>query len=257
MGDTTNVNEQIKDIVRSLGIIEEEINFYKTQTALGIIEIGKRLIEAKEQLKHGEWGKWLEEKVDFKKSTANNFMRVAKEFPNFQTLGNLTQSKLFALLDVPEEKREDFIQENDVNEMTTRQLKDKIRSLKDEAIEIDEMKVIDIEVEKLKLFYLHNKYFKNITGEEWIGFLNSIQSEGVIQPILISQDYVIVSGHQRVRACKDLNLETIPCRIKKYINNENELKEEAMLRDCLLSNFKLHSDDFEIARNALQEHGWL
>lgn len=76
---------------------------------------------------HGEWGKWLEEKVDFKRSTAQNFIRVANEFSNYQTIGNLTQSKIFALLDVPSEEREDFISQphgvngqiNTVDEMTS------------------------------------------------------------------------------------------------------------------------------------------
>ena len=246
-----------KNIVRSLAVIEAEIHFYKQQTATGIIEIGKRLIEAKEQLQHGQWGKWLEEKVDFSQNTAGQFMRVAKEFSNSESVKNLGTRKLFLLLDVPAEKREEFIENNNLDKMTTRQLQENINNLKDKPLEIDEMKVIHIEVKKLKPFSQHSKYFKNMTGEEWIRFLNSVQEEGIIEPILISQDYVIISGDQRVRACKDLDMKTIPCRIKKYIDNENKSKQNAMLHDCLTSNLKLHADDFYIARDALKEHGWL
>ena len=246
-----------KIIVRSLEVIEAEINFYKQQTATGIIEIGKRLIEAKEQLQHGQWGKWLEEKVDFSQNSAGQFMRVSREFSNSESVKNLGTRKLFLLLDLPAEKREEFIDNNDLEEMTTRQLKENISNLKDRPIEIDEMKVIDIEVEKLKPFSLHSKYFKNMTGEEWIRFLNSVQDDGIIEPILISQDYVIISGDQRVRACKDLDIKTIPCIMKKYTDNGNKSKQDAMLHDCLASNLKAHSDDFYIASNALKEHGWL
>lgn len=53
--------------------------------------------------------KWLEERVEFSQSTATRFMNVANEFGNSSTLKNLNQSKLFALLEVPKEERQDFI----------------------------------------------------------------------------------------------------------------------------------------------------
>lgn len=105
-------------------------NFYKQQTAQNIIEIGKRLIKAKEQLAHGEWGKWLEEKVEFKSTTASKYMRVAREFSNFQTCENLTQSKIFTLLELPSEDREEFLEENPVEDMTTRELMEAIKAKK-------------------------------------------------------------------------------------------------------------------------------
>lgn len=82
---------QMNERQRPLEVIESENNFYKTQTATGIIEIGKRLIEAKEQLSHGQWGDWLKEKVEFSQATANRFMRVANELANSSTLTNLSQ----------------------------------------------------------------------------------------------------------------------------------------------------------------------
>lgn len=120
---------------RPLEVIETEINFYKQQTASGIIEIGKRLIEAKKQLSHGEWGKWLEDKVDFSSRTAQKFMKCAEEFSNTSPVANLGQSKLFALLSVPSEEREEFInephqingEEKTVFEMTKRELEQTIK----------------------------------------------------------------------------------------------------------------------------------
>ena len=47
-----------------------EILILKDQTAQNIIEIGRRLIEVKERLEHGEYLKWLKEKVDFTERTA-------------------------------------------------------------------------------------------------------------------------------------------------------------------------------------------
>lgn len=154
--------------IQSIDTLTTEILILKQQTAQNIIEIGKRLISVKESLPHGEWGKWLEEKVQFKKSTANNFMRVANEFSNLQTFGDLNQSKIFALLDVPTEEREEFVskphevngQAKMVDEMTTRELQQAIKEkqalekkLKDaeERIEKSNTKLSKVETEKNKI----------------------------------------------------------------------------------------------------------
>ncbi|MBU3126769.1 DUF3102 domain-containing protein [Clostridium tagluense] len=121
-----------------------EILILKQQTAQNIIEIGKRLIAAKGNLPHGEWGKYLDEKVDFSQRTANNFMKVANEFSNSQTLANLSQSKVFALLSLPQEERETFVKENPVDEMSTRELqqaiKDRDKAEKEKEIYASAMK---------------------------------------------------------------------------------------------------------------------
>lgn len=121
----------MNQIVRPIEVIETEINFYKQQTATGIIEIGKRLIEAKSQLQHGEWGKWLEEKAEFTREHASRIMKVANEFGNMTSVSHLGTKKLFLLLDVPQEEREDFVEQNNVSEMTTRELQEAIKARKE------------------------------------------------------------------------------------------------------------------------------
>jgi hypothetical protein len=115
---------------RPLTLIEAEINFYKAQAANSIFEIGKRLIEAKELVAHGEWEQWLNEKVEFSQNTAGQFMRVAKEFSNSEPVKNLGTRKLFALLGVPEVQRQDFFAENDLDTMTTRQVEAAVKEYK-------------------------------------------------------------------------------------------------------------------------------
>lgn len=124
------------------GSIEQltaEIRILKHQTAINIIEIGSRLIKAKELVPHGEWGRWLEEQVDFTDRSAQRFMRAAREFSNTTAMSGLSPTKVFALLDVSIEERERFIQEpqqlptgetKTVNEMTTRELQEAIKARK-------------------------------------------------------------------------------------------------------------------------------
>lgn len=123
-----------------------QILILKQQTAANIIEIGKRLITVKDNLAHGEWESWLNSKVDFSYRQAARFMQVAKEFSNMPTLAGLNTSKIYALLDLPTDQRETFVKENNVSEMTTRQLQQAIKEKKEA-----EKKAFELQVEKSRV----------------------------------------------------------------------------------------------------------
>lgn len=108
-----------------------EILILKDQTAQNIIEIGKRLIEVKENLQHGEFSEWLKERIDISHRTANNFMKVATTFSNSQSLANLGSTKLFLLAGLDEEDRQEVMKENKVEDMTTRELEQVIKEKKE------------------------------------------------------------------------------------------------------------------------------
>lgn len=130
---------------RTPGLIAAEINKIKEDTKriliYNSIEIGRKLTEAKEMLSHGEWGKWLKTEVDYSKTTANNLMKIFQEYGSeqinllgdnlkSQTFGNLNYSQATLLLGVPAEEREKFVEENNVEEMSARELKKAIEELK-------------------------------------------------------------------------------------------------------------------------------
>lgn len=96
---------------RDIEVITEEINFYKRQAGSAILEIGKRLVEAKEQLSHGEWLPWLEKKVAFSERSAQQYMRLWKEYGKSALSADLSVSKALVLLALPESEREDFAAE--------------------------------------------------------------------------------------------------------------------------------------------------
>lgn len=66
-----------------------EIKFYVNQWGQNTIEIGKRLIAAKEIVGHGNFSKWLEDNFNLKQRMANNFMACAERFANSQSIANL------------------------------------------------------------------------------------------------------------------------------------------------------------------------
>lgn len=113
------------------------------------IEIGERLLEAKELVPHGEWGNWLKKNVNYSQSTANNFMRLYKEYgnnqgslfttvTNSQAIMNLDVSKALALTVLPPEEREEFVSEHDVESMSTRDLKEALQENKELKQQLEE-----------------------------------------------------------------------------------------------------------------------
>lgn len=117
---------------RDIGTITQEILDCKVRAGESILQIGRCLIEAKELLEHGEWLPWLNERVEFSERTARNFMRLAREWTNRQTLADLGASKALTLLALPPEEREQFMEENNVIGMSARQLEQAIKE-RDEA----------------------------------------------------------------------------------------------------------------------------
>lgn len=123
--------EPPQEPIRDLEIIESEILFYKRNAGQAIIEIGKRLNEAKAQLSHGEWLPWLREKVDISERSAQDFMRLAREYSKSAEIADLGASKALALLALPASEREQFAAEKhevdgvekSVADMTAKELK--------------------------------------------------------------------------------------------------------------------------------------
>lgn len=127
-------------VARDIGVITAEILLYKRQAGSSILEIGRRLNEAKAQLSHGEWLPWLEHQVEFSEASAQRFMRLAREYPNPSPVTDLGVAKALQLLALPAEEREVFMtethevngEEKTVLEMSKRELAKAIRE-RDEA----------------------------------------------------------------------------------------------------------------------------
>nr|DAP71867.1 MAG TPA: Protein of unknown function (DUF3102) [Caudoviricetes sp.] len=168
-------------INRTPEVIAAEINSIKEQTRKVVlynsIEIGRKLVEAKELVPHGEWGNWLEEAVDYSKSTANNLMKIFEEYGSnqitllddnlkSQAFGNLNYSQAVLLLGLPSEDREKFVEDNKVDEMSTRELKKAIADLKKANKEKDNaLKERDEAMEKLNALEESNRILEETFNE--------------------------------------------------------------------------------------------
>lgn len=123
---------------RTLDMVAAEIRTFTASMLNNIIEIGRRMVEAKEMLPYGDFGKWIQENTGYSASTANNFMRIYTEYgaaqgslfggeTECQTFGKLSYTKALALLALPAGEREAFVENHDVDAMSTRQLQKAIR----------------------------------------------------------------------------------------------------------------------------------
>lgn len=56
-------------------------------------------------LAHGEFGKWLED-ININHNTANRFMKIASEIPNYATGHNLGMKALYEIATMPEDERD-------------------------------------------------------------------------------------------------------------------------------------------------------
>lgn len=117
---------------RTIENITDEILHYQSVGGDAVVQIGKRLIEAKELLPHGGWLPWLSEQVNYSERTAQRLMKIARECSNPTALSDLGATKALALLALPEEERAELLETYDVPNMSTRELDEAIRE-RDEA----------------------------------------------------------------------------------------------------------------------------
>lgn len=135
----------MNEISRTIDTVTAEIILIRDNTARtiknGIIEIGRRLEEAKEMVPQGEWLRYLQEVLKFKPSTAQNYMRIAREFGDGQIaldgisaselFGDLGYSQLVPLLGLPEDDRKEIAKQNpDLPDMSSREIKKLVEDYK-------------------------------------------------------------------------------------------------------------------------------
>ena len=89
-----------------------------------------------------------------------------------------------------------------------------------------------IKVSDLKDHPENKYYFDDMEGGKWEDFLESIQDRGVIEAPIITEDMVIVGGHQRIRACRELGIAEVECEVRHYDSDA------AVLRDLIEMNIQ-------------------
>ena len=122
--------------VRSIEIVTAEIYTIRDNARKvfldAVVQIGTRLEEAKQLVPQGEWTAYLTDKLGYKPSTAQNYMRIAREFGGGQVslsgktaadaFAELSYSQILPLLGMAEEEREELAEEHDLPSMSSREI---------------------------------------------------------------------------------------------------------------------------------------
>lgn len=149
--------------VRSIEIVTAEITMIRDNARKvfleSVIQIGTRLEEAKQLVPQGEWTAYLTDKLGYKPSTAQNYMRIAREFGGGQVsltgktaadaFGQLSYSQILPLLGMAEEEREELAEENDLPSMSSREIAALVKE-RDEAKEAAEKAAAEKAAAELK-----------------------------------------------------------------------------------------------------------
>lgn len=166
-------------------VIAAEINSIKDQTRNMVlyngIEIGRRLVEAKGMIEHGEWGTWLESSVAYSQRTANNLMRIFEEYgadqltffgnnAKSQALANLSYTQAVALLGVPAGERDEFIDEHDIDSMSTRELQ---QAIKDREQALREKQDLELRLKAVEQDAETNRRMFKSTSESYTHLLKT------------------------------------------------------------------------------------
>mgnify|MGYP002568679969 CR=1 FL=1 len=210
-----------------------EILILKDQTAQNIIEIGRRLIEVKERLEHGEYLKWLKEKVDFTERTAQRFVKVATVFSNTTPVSHLGTRKLLALAGLDEEDRQEVMKENKVKDMTTRELERVVKEKKEIKKQLEEEQELSNDLqEEIKE---KEKQIKTLQNE-----IENIQipKKEIIEKEVVKE--VIPENLILEKQELEEELKTLRARAEKAENTISRMKlDKEIHQDKVYSNVKL------------------
>ncbi len=95
-----------------------------------------------------------------------------------------------------------------------------------------------LKVKDLKPHPKNEYFFDDMTGQKYEEFRESIRTSGVIEPLIVTQDMIIVSGHQRRRGCIDEGIETVMCDVRYYADKDGRSKEDWILKDLIETNVR-------------------
>ena len=118
-------------------MIETRMEACRDAAASNLVEIGALLNRAKDGglVPHGEWREWVQEHAGMNERTAQRVMRIARELPAGSQLASLGVAKLSALLTLPEGEREEAAREMDAEHISSREVEERVRAIKQERDE--------------------------------------------------------------------------------------------------------------------------
>lgn len=132
-------NESTEQLTAEVNVRYHQAEGLASMSAMMLADAGRRLIEIKGRIPHGQFESWCADNLEFSKSKAEKMMKLAERvddesslFSKTETFTDIGISRVWALLAAPEEVAAEVIETHDVSDMTVRELKEEIARLKEE-----------------------------------------------------------------------------------------------------------------------------
>src|SRR3990170_6505789 len=83
---------------------------------------------------------------------------------------------------------------------------------------------MEIKVSLLSPHPQNSILYDSPSGVEWDAFLSSIKENGILEPLLVNPQNIIISGHRRWQAAVEIGLELVPYLMLNQMSENEELK---------------------------------
>ena len=132
-------NKSTEQLTAEVNVRYHQAEGLASMSAMMLADAGRRLIEIKGRIPHGQFETWCADNLEFSKSKAEKMMKLAERvadenslFSKTETFTDIGISRVWALLAAPEEVAAEVIETNDVESMTVRELKAELARVKEE-----------------------------------------------------------------------------------------------------------------------------
>lgn len=107
--------------------LANEARLYSESIAVSMFQLGRVFTEAKKLVRHGEWTEWVRSNAGMSERSAQQFMQVYARFGQMPAIVGVEKSKVFKMLSLPAGSEDDFLRDNDVADMTSREVEEAVR----------------------------------------------------------------------------------------------------------------------------------
>jgi len=132
-------NKSTEQLTAEVNVKYHQAEMLAKQSWILLADAGRRLIEIKSRIPHGQFLDWCGNNLEFSHSKAARMMKLASEidaenelFAKLETWPTIGISTVLALLEAPEDVASKVIENNDIESMKVRELKAEIARIKEE-----------------------------------------------------------------------------------------------------------------------------
>lgn len=125
------MNELANTTAGNLSVLDGlamQAQMFSCGAAMNLLQLGRVLTEAKPLVPHGQWIDWVKINAHLPIRTAQQFMQAYNKFGLDHEIAQLGPTQIIKLLPMSDEERQELLAENDVPNMTTRELNEAIRA---------------------------------------------------------------------------------------------------------------------------------